>query len=221
MKRIYLLLTMMVVLSACGSKQTQTTGGTDTTADTATAVVQDSVAVETPSEEVDAEFEQFFDQFTFDKFVALLKNVSQEKAKDCGLSFIYEASDEGGEEGEVGTSTEVYGWGMEKGKKMDFGYELNCISDHGCYFYYQLDTSTQAALCFKNKDDADRFFEKAVAYGLVVMNDGYHIAEQKLPDGTVKVDSFRDYDIMAEITKPKYDEEFNKGYYVIHINYFA
>ena len=127
MKRNYLLLTMMVVLSACGSKQTQTTGGTDTTTDTATAVVQDSVAVETPSEEVDAEFEQFFDQFTFDKFVALLKNVSQEKAKDCGLSFIYEASDEGGEEGEVGTSTEVYGWGMEKGKKMECETEIEIM----------------------------------------------------------------------------------------------
>lgn len=159
--------------------------------------------------------------FSFDKFVTLLKEVNTETAKDCGLSFIYEASDGGGEEGDAGTSVVVYGWGIEKGKKQDFGYELNSTSDHACYFYYQQDTSTQAAMCFKDKDDADRFIEKALAYGIVDMNGSYHIADQKLPNGTVKVDSFSDYNILTSMEKPVYDEEYHKGFYVIRFYYFA
>ena len=159
--------------------------------------------------------------FSFDRFVTLLKNVNAETAKDCGLSFIYEASDDGGEEGDADTSVVVYGWGVEKGEKQDFGYELNCISDNACYFYYQLDTSTQAAICFKDKDDADRFVEKALAYGIVIMNDGYYISDKELPNGTVKVDSFSDYSILTQMMKPEYDEDFHKGFYVIRFYYFA
>ena len=157
--------------------------------------------------------------FSFDRFVTLLKNVNAETAKDCGFSFIY--ADEDQPEDDPGTSVAVYGWGVEKGEKQDFGYELNCISDNACYFYYQLDTSTQAAICFKDKDDADRFVEKALAYGIVDMNGSYHIADQKLPNGTVKVDSFSDYNILTSMEKPVYDEEYHKGFYVIRFYYFA
>ena len=157
--------------------------------------------------------------FSFDRFVTLLKNVNAETAKDCGFSFIY--ADEDQPEDDPGTSVAVYGWGVEKGEKQDFGYELNCISDNACYFYYQLDTSTQAAICFKDKDDADRFIEKALAYGIVVMDDGYYIADQKLPNGTVKVDSFSDYNILTSMEKLVYDEEYHKGFYVIRFYYFA
>ena len=157
--------------------------------------------------------------FSFDRFVTLLKNVNAETAKDCGFSFIY--ADEDQPEDDPGTSVAVYGWGVEKGEKQDFGYELNCISDNACYFYYQLDTSTQAAICFKDKDDADRFVEKALAYGIVIMNDGYYISDKELPNGTVKVDSFSDYSILTQMMKPEYDEEYHKGFYVIRFYYFA
>ena len=157
--------------------------------------------------------------FSFDRFVTLLKNVNAETAKDCGFSFIY--ADEDQPEDDPGTSVVVYGWGIEKGKKQDFGYELNSTSDHACYFYYQLDTSTQAAICFKDKDDADRFVEKALAYGIVIMNDGYYISDKELPNGTVKVDSFSDYSILTQMMKPEYDEDFHKGFYVIRFYYFA
>ena len=73
----------------------------------------------------------------------------------------------------------------------------------------------------KNKDDADRFFEKALAYGLVDVNGSYHIADKKLPNGTVKVESLSDYNIMTQIMKPELDNDYNKGYYVIHFYYFA
>ena len=76
-------------------------------------------------------------------------------------------------------------------------------------------------MCFKDKDDADRFLEKALKYGLVMMGDGYYIADQKLPNGTVKVDSFGDYNIMAQLIKPEYDEDFHKGFYVIRFYYFS
>ena len=157
--------------------------------------------------------------FSFDRFVTLLKNVNAETAKDCGFSFIY--ADEDQPEDDPGTSVAVYGWGVEKCEKQDFGYELNCISDNACYFYYQLDTSTQAAMCFKDKDDADRFIEKALAYGIVVMDDGYYISDKELPNGTVKVDSFSDYSILTQMMKPEYDEDFHKGFYVIRFYYFA
>ena len=157
--------------------------------------------------------------FSFDRFVTLLKNVNAETAKDCGFSFIY--ADEDQPEDDPGTSVAVYGWGVEKGEKQDFGYELNCISDNACYFYYQLDTSTQAAICLKDKDDADRFVEKALAYGIVIMNDGYYISDKELPNGTVKVDSFSDYSILTQMMKPEYDEDFHKGFYVIRFYYFA
>ena len=158
-------------------------------------------------------------EFSFDRFVTLLKNVNAETAKGCGFSFIY--ADEDQPEDDPGTSVTVYGWGVEKGEKQDFGYELKCFSDNACYFYYQLDTSTQAAICFKDKDDADRFIEKALAYGIVIMNDGYYIADEELPNGTVKVDSFSDYSILTQMMKPEYDEDFHKGFYVIRFYYFA
>ena len=163
----------------------------------------------------------FFDQFTFEKFVELLKNPSGEEAENCGLSLIYTYEIEQSEEDEVGGSSTVYGWGIEKGRQLDYGYELKCTSPHACYFYYQEDTSRQAAMCFKDKADADRFFEKALQYGLVVMGNSYHIAAEKLPNGTVTVDSFSGYDIMAEITKPANDNEFHAGFYVISIYFFA
>lgn len=163
----------------------------------------------------------FLDQCTFEKFVELLKNPSGEQAENCGLSLIYTYEIEQSEEDEVGGSSIVYGWGIEKGRQQDYGYELKCTSPHACYFYYQEDTSRQAAMCFKDKADADRFFEKALQYGLVVMGNSYHIADEKLPNGTVTVDSFRDYNIMAEITKPANDNEFHSGFYVISIYFFS
>lgn len=163
----------------------------------------------------------FSDQFTFEKFVELLKNPYEGEAQQCGLTPIYFYVIEQSEEDEVGGSSSVYGWGVEKGRKLEYGYELKCTSPHACYFYYQEDTSRQAAMCFKDKDDADRFFEEALEYGLVVMGNSYHVATEKLPGGTVTVVSFSDYNIMAEITKPANNNEFHPGFYVISIYFFA
>lgn len=218
MKKTYLLLTIAMILSACGGKKASS--DSDAAKADSVAVAQDSVATEAPAED-DKEAAQFYEQLDFGKFVNLLKTPSKEKAEKCGLSFIYEAESDDGVEGDVAGTSEVYGWGIEKGKKNEFGYELNCTSPHACYFYYQADTSQQAAMCFKSKADADRFIEKALAYGIVDMNGDYHIADQKLPNGTVKVDSFSDYTILTSMEKPVLDNEYHKGFYVIRFYYFA
>ena len=218
MKKTYLLLTIAMILSACGGKKASS--DSDAAKVDSVAAAQDSVATEAPAED-DKEAAQFYEQLDFGKFVDLLKTPSKEKAEKCGLSFIYEAESDVALEGDAAGTSEVYGWGIEKGKKNEFGYALNSTSPHACYFYYQADTSQQAAMCFKSKADADRFMEKALAYGIVDMNGDYHIAEEKLPNGTVKVDSFSDYTILTSMEKPVLDNEYHKGFYVIRFYYFA
>lgn len=219
MKKSILLLTITMLMSACGNKAAQAASDANKT-DSALADKESIAVADAPSEDEQA-FNKFFDQLNFDDFVALLKTPNDDTAKKCGLSPIYSANSEPSEEGDADTSVTVYGWGVEKGKPLDFGYEIISTSAHSCYFYYQQDTSTQAAICFKNKADADRFFEKALAYGLVDVNGSYHIADKKLPNGTVKVESLSDYNIMTQIMKPELDNDYNKGYYVIHFYYFA
>ena len=177
MNKSFLLLTITMMLVACSNKAAQTASDADKT-DSA-LVDKDSSAVADAPNEDDLAFNKFFDQLSFDDFVALLKTTNNDTAKKCGLSAIYSAVSDTSEEGDAESSVMVYGWGVEKGKPLDFGYEIISTSTHSCYFYYQQDTSTQAAICFKNKADADRFFEKALAYGLVDMNGSYHIADKK------------------------------------------
>ena len=217
MKKTYLFLTISMIVVACSNKSTQaesSTAGADST-----LANQDSITVVEAPNEDDQAFNQFFDQLNFGDFVELLKSQTDENAKKCGLSLIYHAYDPG--DGDADMSADVFGWGIEKGKKLDFGYELKTTSPHACYFYYQADTSRQAAMCFKNKADAERFMEKALAYGLVEMDGTYHVNEEKLPNGTVKVNSFSDYRILTSMEKLEYDEEYHKGFYVIRFYYFA
>lgn len=217
MKRTYLFLTISLIVVACGNKNTQAEGST-AGADSALASQDSITVVEAPNED-DQAFNQFFDQLNFGDFVELLKSSGKETAKKCGFSFVYHAYDPG--DGDADMSADVFGWGIEKGEKLDFGYELKITSPHACYFYYQADTSQQAAMCFKSKADADRFMEKALAYGIVDINGDYHIADQKLPNGTVKAESTSDYNILTSMEKPVLDEEYHKGFYVIRFYYFA
>lgn len=219
MKKSFLILTITMMLAACGNKTAQAASDADKT-DSA-LVGNDTMAVADATNEDDQAFNKFMDQLDFGDFVALLRNTNDDTARKCGLSPVYKATSEPSEEEEVETDVTVYGWSVEKGKQLDFGYEIVSTSAHSCYYCFQQDTSTQAVFCFKNKTDADRFFEKALAYGLVDMNGSYHIADEKLPNGTVKVESLSDYNIMAQIMKPELDEDFYKGYYVIHFYYFA
>lgn len=157
---------------------------------------------------------QFFEQFTVEKLLRLLDG--DMTAQQCGLSFVYEDGEEGSE-GDAGWSVVVYGRGVERGDRKEFGYELKCNSEHACFLRLQEDTSQQASLCFKNRDDANRFFDKIVHSGILKMGDTYIIPKEKLPQGKpVQVESLRDYNPRYDISKPAYDD----GYYAIRIDWY-
>lgn len=157
-----------------------------------------------------------------EKAAALIADVNENTAADCGLELIYQEEIEGellGEYCDFSTFTYVYGSGVERGDKLEYGYELKPVGDHACWFRYDLDTSRNGTFYFKNKEDAECFFQDLIDYGLVIMNDAYLLPTQKLPDGSVKVESLIDYDIIAQIIPPHPDEF--SDYYIIEIGYYA
>lgn len=151
---------------------------------------------------------------------------SEEQAKACGLTLVYnedleeEGGLESGLEGADNYSTKVivYGKDIEKGEKQEFYYALKSSSDHACYFLYQCDTSMQAKLAFKDEEDANRFIEDLVDYGVLIVEDTFFVPAERLPEGkSIRVDSTSDFNINYDLTKP----ELIDGYYVIHIYYYA
>ena len=161
---------------------------------------------------------------TFESFIALVddcvKNddVNEQIAKECGLEKIYsEKKDE-----EEFTSIEIVcGKDVEKGNPKEYmGYEIVEKTDHAVYISYSAETSSSAGLYFKNKEDGDSFFKKAMDYGLLIYKDeygeSYFIPNKKLPDGSKRVDKI-DYDgeygVRYMISKPEYED----GWYVINI----
>lgn len=163
---------------------------------------------------------------TFESFIALVDsfvkndNVNEQIAKECGLEKIYsEKKDE-----EEFTSIEIAcGKDVEKGNPKEYmGYEIVEKTDHAVYISYSADTSSHAGLYFKNKEDGDSFFKKAMDYGLLIYKDEYEesdtyfIPNKKLPDGSKRVDKI-DYDgeygVRYMISKPEYED----GWYVINI----
>ena len=106
------------------------------------------------------EFAQFLNDFTISKLIDLVSNPTDERyAQRCGLSQVYRIAteEEYGEDLDI-----VYGRAIEKGNKLDYGYQLVCNSEHSCYFRYWQATSSGAQLCFKNQEDANLFWKKAI-----------------------------------------------------------
>lgn len=160
---------------------------------------------------------QFQEKLSFENFIGLLKHYDNPSyANRCGLTHIYRNDTEE----EFGTCTEiVYGYDVEKGSKIDYGYDIVAKSNHACYFIYVLDTSTHAAINFKDEKDANLFYNKARDYGLIIYGDMALIPNKKLPNGksiTVDIDdeSVSIYDMVCGgITSPFYAD----GWYVISI----
>ncbi|MBQ8655705.1 MAG: hypothetical protein IJ527_01385 [Prevotella sp.] len=209
MKKI-LFLAAVAALVACGNQTKSHQAESDST-----VVAAADIQAEAPQAEPEGDngAAEFIDQFTLDKLKDMLGN--QENAVKYGFTFVYK--DEDGDE-EMTSTDIVYGRDVEKGKKQELGYELVSNSAHACYFQMQLDTSTQAFLCFKSQDDANRFFEKIIKSGIVKCQDQYVIVEEKLaPGDPVIVDSFSGYTPIADISAP----EFNNGYYCLHFDFFV
>lgn len=165
---------------------------------------------------------QFLGQFSFEKFISLLKNIEGAAgggcAQKCGLSLIYDDKEDVIYEGDPIARELVYGREIEKGnKKGVVGYVLISNSEHSCYFKYSGCTSAYAELGFHNQDDANLFFEKAENYGLVKYGDYYGIPKKKLPNReNIEVDSLdrkEDYAPIFLISEPAYQE----GFYVFTI----
>lgn len=161
------------------------------------------------------DFAQFFDQFTIEKFLNLIRNPENESyAQKCGLSLVYKkvTEEEYGDDIRI-----VYGRRVEKGNMTDYGYHLKLNSEHACYFEYQADTSSGASLCFKNQSDANHFWEKIWRYGIIQYGDAYFFPQNKLPNGeSVQVDSLAyegQYAVSYYVSKPHY----NEGVYEISI----
>lgn len=163
---------------------------------------------------------------TFDSFIALVDDcvanddVNEQKAKESGLEKIYSVKKD---EEELTSIEIVCGKDVEKGNSKEYiGYEIVAKSDHAVYFDYYAEASSGAQLFFKDKEDCEAFFKKAMNYGLLIYNDEYaesdtyFIPYKKLPNGSMRVDKF-DYDgeygVRYMISKPEYED----GWYVIRI----
>ena len=110
-------------------------------------------------------------------------------AKKCGLSFLYKDSKED-------CYDMVFGYEVEKGSKKQenwcSGYEVKATSSHSCYFEYYQCSGHSVKFFFKNKSDADYFFEMLKDNGLVTVGvEGiYYIPKKKYPKGITKVTEF-------------------------------
>ncbi|MBR4391467.1 MAG: hypothetical protein IKT08_05120 [Bacteroidales bacterium] len=112
-----------------------------------------------------------FDLFSAEDFVDLINHNDEAAAAKCGMTFLYQdeveedmegyESVEGDEvyEGDAGFQVVVFGKDIEKGDKLDFGYDLKNTSDHAYYYEVVTATSINQNLCFINQEDANQFYE--------------------------------------------------------------
>ena len=158
---------------------------------------------------------------TFDTFIALLQDIENvKKANACGLEEIYNVTEEEEEYTSIGI---VYGKDVEKGSHKEYaGFEIKAKSDHSVYLEYRAETSSDASLFFKSKDDSEAFFRKAMDYGMLILKDeysdgdSYYIPKKKLPNGSKRIEKLDwggEFDPIFPLTKPEYEE----GWYVVNI----
>ena len=192
-------------------------------ADSLEAVREDSLEAAKQMEQeriVEERFAKFKEKLSFENFLALLNNYNKVSyAQKCGLDFIYKEIER---DGDVDCDEYVYGYDVEKGDKEEYGgYEIRPKSNHACYFKYNLDTSTSASMRFKNKNDAQIFFDKAKEYGLIHLitsyggDEGYFIPLKKI--SKVLTITNDDYNIYEESSAMISTPDYNNGWYIIHI----
>ncbi len=156
------------------------------------------------------------EELTFSNLLDLLYRYGEPEAVQGNpLTFLFNDSVL---DGEIDCIEVVYGSDVEKGKKIDYGYEVLPTSDHACYFRMSLDTSTQANLYFMNKDDADRFLARLAKTAPVTYNEQtYCIRNQEdgLHISTLRDDG--DYNTQYVIYQPV---ESDGGFYRVEIEVY-
>ena len=151
--------------------------------------------------------------FSLKNLLVLMKQVEDfEQSETSGLDFIYEDSSH---DEEMDYIIYVYGRGVEKGEKDDFGYKIKATSPHGLYFTYSLDTSQQANLYFASEDDAKQFIEGLLKQVPVEFNGKtYYVHPKKHDDGQhlyIELpygDDGDDYSTEFEIYPPRMEDGF-------------
>lgn len=184
-------------------------------ADSLEQVRKDSIKLAEQKEQERIEVEkhtEFRKKFTFGNFIALLKNHDNASyAQKCGLSLIYKDIDDA-DEGEVSCEEYVYGYDVEKGENN----RVEAKSNYSCYLSYNLDSSTHAAMYFKDASDADYFQTIAKEYGLLVYDGSKFVPRKKMPSGYHNVDSL-DWEGDYAPTYMISDTSNENGWYVVYI----
>ena len=184
-------------------------------ADSLEQVRKDSIKLAEQKEQERIEVEkhtEFRKKFTFGNFIALLKNHDNASyAQKCGLSLIYKDIDDA-DEGEVSCEKYVYGYDVEKGENN----RVEAKSNYSCYLSYNLDSSTHAAMYFKDASDADYFQTIAKEYGLLVYDGSKFVPQKKMPSGYHNVDSL-DWEGDYAPTYMISDTSNENGWYVVYI----
>ena len=135
--------------------------------------------------EEDSPLKGLNESFSFNDILALLdspKNSSY--AQNCGLSQIYEDTDE------KGCYNIVYGYDVVKGEKntLTLGYKLEFKSNHAYYFDYTSAGEESMYFCFKDKKEAEHMFNFAKEYGLFEWDGAYYVPSYKMSGGIKHVD---------------------------------
>ena len=181
--------------------------------DSIESVRQDSLrmAEHKEKEELEAKkLAEFREKFTFGNLLALLKNYDNVGyAQKCGLSRIYKDVED---DGEIECTEIVYGYDVEK----DGNNTVEAKSNNSCYLRYSLDSSTHAAMYFKNASDADYFQNIAKEYGLLVYDGSKYVPQKKISSGYHNVDSL-DWEGDYAPTYMISDTSSENGWYIIHI----
>lgn len=112
----------------------------------------------------DVKFAEFREAFTIGNIQNLLGNPKNKSlAQKCGLDFLYEEEETGGE---INCFEVVYGYDVEKGnKKEDSGYDINASSQHAVFLKYRESSGIGWTVCFKSKDDVNYFINEAKKHG--------------------------------------------------------
>ena len=148
--------------------------------------------------------------FSFINILDLLENPSNSiSAQQCGLSKLYEDTDE------KGNYNIVHGYDVTKGEKntVILGYDVLFTSTHAYYFNYTSAGEESFYFCFRDKEDAKYIFEFAKDYGLIKWDGTYFVPSSKISSGIEQASEnpIGEKDYLYSMSAP---EEMDGKYYI-------
>lgn len=153
---------------------------------------------------------------------ALMSDINNTSlANKSGLEEIYKYKYES-EEDEDGfvdrLSIIIYGREVGKGSVsengLDVNYQIKSNSEHSCYLEYYERSDYGYKIAFKDKEDADYFYNKILENGVFNYGESILIPKKKDFSGIRKIENFDIEDISFGMS----DVQLSEGWYVIHFN---